>query len=152
MVGERNNKEHLSGKVVIETLGEKDEKGRFRGGDHRGEVAMIVAGSVMEYVELVEFKEGTTRAFCYHEEFIKSLYVINGPVVAALAVVDSPLERLEVELSAGQILTINPGVAHAFLALGRSWVLSMGKGSDPFVDRHIYRDLGFSHGMEEEGV
>lgn len=145
-----NKTEYLAGLVIVETLGIiPDSFGRFRNGDDRGEVAMIVSGSTIQYVEFAEFRsKGVKRGYHYHERYLERLYVLQGKILMAIR----PLDRgsqTDITLSSGDIVTIYPGVAHAFFSKEPSLVLSMGSEDNPFTDRHLVTDFVFTEANDE---
>lgn len=144
MTRELENK-FLGGAVSFDKLSSKaDEKGRFRGGDERGEVAVFLSNLPVEYVEYAEFSgEGVKRGFHYHAAYTEHVYVLKGRLVFVGSLVGGE-GRIEISVSAGDLLTIAPGVAHAFMSCEKSAIIAAGHGENPFVDRHVFKNLAFS--------
>lgn len=139
------NASYLGGRVKIESLGkDQDATGRFRNGDQRGEVAMVVSNSNIEFVELAEFVDkDIKRGYHYHKSYKETLYLISGQLKLAATDVKNK-DSILINISAGDSMTILPGIAHAYLSLEKSLVLSMGSNANPFSDRHIYTDFDFT--------
>lgn len=143
---------HLDGKIVVEKLEkEADSTGRFRGGDDRGEVAMIISNSVINHIELAEFsRSGIKRGFHFHKEYLERLYLISGTISMSACLASTPSIKKEFTIHAGEIVTIYPMVAHAYLSVEKSIAISMGSGPSPFLDRELYSDLSFAGNISEE--
>lgn len=137
-------KRYFSGHLIVETLNaDADSYGRFRNSDERGEVAMIVTKGNLEYVELAEFADkGVKRGYHYHTMYTERLYVISGQLYLAAEMLETK-EKALIGINAGDVITIMPGVAHAFVSVRKSLVLSMGSGADPFADRHRFSEFAF---------
>lgn len=135
---------YFENSLTIETLGtEADSSGRFRNRDNRGEVAMLIANTRVDHIEFAEFNDaGVKRGFHFHNEYHEKLYVISGSLTVSAIFLESGENKL-FSIKSGDIMTIAPGIAHAFLSLEKSLVLSMGTGAAPFIDRHIYPDISF---------
>jgi len=143
-MSQSENKPYFNGQLIVEQLTRAaDSEGRFRNNDERGEVAMIITNGSLEYVELAEFAHrGIRRGYHYHTAYTEQLYVISGKLYIAAEMLETG-EKTLLEINAGDVIKIKPGVAHAFIALEKSLVLSMGSGADPFADRHRFTDITF---------
>lgn len=141
---------YFENRLTVETLGtEADSFGRFRNRDDRGEVAMLLAGTRVDHIEFAEFNDaGIKRGFHFHNEYHEKFYVISGSLTVSATHLESGENRI-FNIKSGDIMTIAPGIAHAFLSLEKSHVLSMGTGAAPFIDRQIYRDISF-HALEPQ--
>ena len=75
-------------------------------------------GTPYRFVAYLEFLEGTGawRGNHYHEKKREAFYVIRGRLKAAFENVDTG-ERAEVEVREGDVIVIEPRVAHAFQAI-----------------------------------
>lgn len=137
--------DHLNGKVTVYTLAkELDANGRFRGGDERGDFAMIVAGENIDHLEYAEFATyGVKRGFHFHEQFTEKIYVLKGSLILAIADIETR-EQAHIKVHPGEVVTMQPNVAHACFALENTIIVAMGSGSNPFKDRILYKDLSFS--------
>lgn len=135
----------LSGRVILEKITNKrDEKGRFRSKDHRGEISLFLSHDQIEFAEYCEFKDAdVTRGFHYHKEYTEYVYVISGELLLAVKSIDSQKQDL-IPLTQGDLVTIPGNIAHALKSLEKSSIISAGTGTDPFEDRHPYIDLEFS--------
>ncbi len=83
-----------------------------------GEAAPVFNGTPYRFVAYLEFAAGTGawRGNHYHEQKRESFYVIRGRLKAAFENVDTG-ERAETEAREGDVIVIEPRVAHAFQAL-----------------------------------
>ena len=133
---------YLGGAVRVERLErERGPDGRFRTGDLRGEVAWIASGQHYEHLHVIEFAAaGVRRGFHRHLASREDLYVFRGSIhFLARAAGGGP--RLELDLEAGDLVAIGPGVAHGFIAREPALAVAMGIGQDPVVDVHPAPDL-----------
>lgn len=136
---------YLDGKVTVYTLSkEVDQLGRFRGGDERGDFAMMIAGENIDHLEYAEFATAKVkRGFHFHQKFTEKIYVLKGSLILAVADIASP-SQVNIPIAPGELVTIQPNIAHACFALESTIIVAMGHGSNPFADRILYKDLSFS--------
>ena len=73
----------LGGRIFLQNLSqEADSRGRFRGGDERGEVSVLMSGLPVEHVEYAEFSGGgIKRGFHYHKACTEYVYVLHGRLI-----------------------------------------------------------------------
>ncbi|HEX5727175.1 MAG TPA: hypothetical protein VFX98_16980 [Longimicrobiaceae bacterium] len=134
-------KVYLDGWVRVERLGRERVDGRFRGGDLRGEVAWVASGHPYEYLHVIAFAAaGVRRGFHRHTAHRETLYLFQGALRFLARRPGHP--RLELELEAGDLVTLAPGVAHGFVARTPSLAVAMGTGSDPVEDCVAVPELG----------
>lgn len=108
---------------------------------------MLVADDKIEHIEYAEFREAhVRRGDHFHKHYVEKLYVIRGALLLAVSDMRDQ-ESVTVKLGAGDVVTIQPGIAHGFYALEPSMVLSAGYGDKPFVDRYPYAGLEFEMGV-----
>lgn len=131
---------YLDGAVTVEELGGDPSAGRFRAADARGAVAWLARGGSYQYLHVVEFAEaGVRRGFHVHADHAEHLYVFLGSL-RLLARKDG--ERVDLELSAGHLAVLGPGVAHGLIAREPAVAVILGHGSDPVHDVQPVPDLG----------
>lgn len=80
-----------------------------------GEAAPVFNGTPYRFVAYLEFVEGSGawRGNHFHEKKREAFYVIRGRLKAAFENVDTG-DRAEVEVREGDVIVIEPRVAHAF--------------------------------------
>lgn len=137
-------KNYLDNQITVEKFFKKcDLQGRFNGGDKRGKVAMFLSNNPVEFVEYTEFKkEKIERGFHFHKQYIEFIYIIKGKLIFIAKSLQTN-KQIKIVLTSGNLLKINPNIAHAFLSLEQTQVISAGHGPSPFVDRHSYKNLPF---------
>jgi mannose-6-phosphate isomerase-like protein (cupin superfamily) len=83
----------------------------------QGELAQFHDADLpMRYIAALELVAGTVRGNHYHTVKVEHVYVIRGALdVIAEEVLSG--ERLEVRIQPGDLVRIQPGVAHAFRAI-----------------------------------
>jgi dTDP-4-dehydrorhamnose 3,5-epimerase-like enzyme len=85
----------------------------------RGELAVLTDGSVpIRHLSYLEMRPGMVRGNHYHKLRKEYCYVISGELTLALADVATG-ESVSVQIHAGEIAYIQPGIAHAFNPLGQ---------------------------------
>jgi len=83
-----------------------------------GEAAPILNGGPWRFVAYLEFLPGTGawRGNHYHEFKHETFYIVKGRLRGVFEDMDTG-ETLQLELAAGDLVTIAPRCAHAFAAL-----------------------------------
>jgi quercetin dioxygenase-like cupin family protein len=123
---------YLEGAVTVEVLGGDAAAGLFRGGDARGGVAWLARGEPFAYLHAVEFRSpGDRRGFHVHVGHTERVYVFSGTLRLVAA---AGGERTEIVLGAGSLATLEPGVAHGFVAESPCLAVLFGSGTDPIHD------------------
>jgi mannose-6-phosphate isomerase-like protein (cupin superfamily) len=104
-----------------------------------GEAAPILNGGPWRFVAYLEFLPGTGawRGNHFHERKRETFYVVTGRLRAVFEDVDSG-ERAETELSAGDLLVIEPRCAHAFTALEYAQVIEASPFEYDAADAHPF--------------
>lgn len=107
----------------------------FRTADDRGSFAALFRQRTeIGALEFVESKADSIRGNHVHLYTTENLYVAIGKVTLHLQ--DTATGETEVlALAAGDIATVQPGVAHAIHAHEWSVLLAVAEGGDPLVDR-----------------
>lgn len=128
--------EYFDGKVTINRLGSKDAEGRFYSRDDRGDVAMLIAGKPVEYVETAEFnKAGVRRGFHVHAVYRETLYIAYGEVKMWITSAQTDGEIIAADLQTGDLVQIAPGIEHGFVSASPALLITCGTGANPFDDR-----------------
>jgi quercetin dioxygenase-like cupin family protein len=131
---------YLDGAVTVEELGGDSAAGIFRASDARGAIAWLARGGTYEYLHVAEFAEaGVRRGFHVHANHTEHLYVFLGSL-RLLARKDG--QTVDLELSAGHLAVLGPGVAHGLIAREPAVAVILGHGSDPIHDVRPVPDLG----------
>jgi mannose-6-phosphate isomerase-like protein (cupin superfamily) len=118
----------LESKITIETLppeGDHDAERRFV--SPKGEMAQILNRPDEPYYHLVYWDldtptSGQQRGHHYHAKKVECFYILTGKLEFMLETLDKT-ERLVIPVEAGQRITLQPGVAHAFRSNGYAQVL-----------------------------
>jgi dTDP-4-dehydrorhamnose 3,5-epimerase-like enzyme len=135
---------YLDGAVTVERLGREPVDGRFRSADERGAVAWLARCRRYDFVHVIEFaRAGVRRGFHAHAGHTESLYVFSGRL-RMLARGAGGGETLAMELEAGDLATLGPGVAHGFEALEPAIAIALGTGEDPVGTTVAVPDLASS--------
>jgi len=110
----------LGGKVEVKTLGSMQPadprpETRARILAPGGELAVLSEGSApIRYLAYVELRAGTVRGNHFHKDRNERLYLLAGEAELFLQDMETG-ERGEVKLRPGDLASIPPNVAHAFL-------------------------------------
>ncbi|MDB4950804.1 MAG: hypothetical protein JWM27_3453 [Gemmatimonadetes bacterium] len=124
----------FGGGMVIERLGREASGGRFRVEDERGAVAWLARGRAYEHLHAIEFRAaGVRRGFHAHPATTETLYVMAGRLML-FARGSEDGGTVSAELSAGDVATFAPGVAHGFVALEPAFAVALGTGADPLAE------------------
>jgi oxalate decarboxylase/phosphoglucose isomerase-like protein (cupin superfamily) len=134
----------FNGQVMIHTL-ERTDNPRARSEvqarllSPNGELAVLSAeNAVIRHLGYLELKQGIARGHHYHKHRHESFYMISGAVNMLLEVLESG-EKISVQIFPGDLVIINPGIAHAFLPTQEGKALEF--ASEPFDAADIYRHL-----------
>jgi mannose-6-phosphate isomerase-like protein (cupin superfamily) len=114
-----NESSFLSGQVrkqplpSLESLAEADHASLKRLLLPQGELALFHNGDpAVHYLAFIELRQGTVRGNHYHKAKQEFIYVLGGEVLLVLEDIHSKL-RQNVTLQTGDLVVIEPGVAHA---------------------------------------
>jgi dTDP-4-dehydrorhamnose 3,5-epimerase-like enzyme len=133
---------HLDGAVTIESVGTSSADGLFRASDARGEVAWPAVGERSDYLHVIEFAEaGVRRGFHAHPGHRERLYVFRGALRVLVHAAEGG-DTVELRVAAGELIRMEPGVAHGFVALEPTLAVAMGTGSNPLEDTVPTPELG----------
>ncbi len=118
----------LRSKITVDTLpseGGHDDERRFV--SPKGEMAQILNRPYEPYYHLAYWdldtpSSGQERGHHYHAKKVEYFYILTGKVDFILETLDKT-ERLVISLEAGQRITLQPGVAHAFRSKGYAQVV-----------------------------
>jgi oxalate decarboxylase/phosphoglucose isomerase-like protein (cupin superfamily) len=132
----------FNGQVIIHTL-ERTNNPRSRSEiqarllSPNGELAVLSAeNAVIRHLGYLELKQGVARGHHYHKLRHESFYMISGEVNMLLEFLETG-EKISVQIFPGDLVIINPGVAHAFLPTQEGKALEF--ASEPFDAADIYR-------------
>lgn len=107
----------------------------------KGELATISIDTI-RYLAYVEFPEnGVPRANHYHKDKLEHLYLIKGKVKLMYrqgGKSNDPIQEAVVE--EGSLVTIQPGVAHAYVTLMPGFAVEFSPASYETVKRDQIRD------------
>jgi uncharacterized RmlC-like cupin family protein len=79
----------------------------------QGELAQFYDGDEgIHYIAFIELREGTPRGNHYHKIKKEWIYLLRGELTVIAEDLDSK-ERATVTMSAGDLVQIHPGIAHA---------------------------------------
>lgn len=129
---------YLHDRVRVERLkADAPEGSPMRRSNEKGEMAQIVNGDLPPLRHLLVWtldspKSGATRGHHFHTDRIERAYVVAGEVDVLVQPNDRSLPAMLVPLQAGDRMTIDHGVAHAYRSRGPAIVLEMGESAyDP---------------------
>ncbi len=108
----------MTQKILIETLPVTAEfLSEKRLIQERGELALIADGMTFQHLTYFSLRKGKGlyRGGHYHLKKVEHFYVMSGKLKIAMVDLDSG-ERAEVEIEAGQRITLYPRCAHRFEA------------------------------------
>jgi len=74
------------------------------------------SGPAMRFLAYIEFAEGLTRGNHYHNKRVEYMCVAKGRLLATYYLANDPTEKLTKVLNSGDIVRIQPGCVHAYLA------------------------------------
>lgn len=127
-------REALGGRVRIERLERGGPDTPFMAGDGRGMMAWPVVGESFEYLHVVEFAApGVRRGLHLHAAHEESFLLFRGSLRVAFSLAESEGAEV-VELEAGDLVRMAPGVAHALESLSPALTVHVGRGSHPIHD------------------
>ena len=136
-------KSYLAGKVTVDELpvGGSDSQER-RIISAKGEMAQILNRAEESFQHLVYWdldsaKSAQTRGNHYHLRKTERYYVISGRLELLLEDVAS-LQQVKIVLSAGNCITVQPNVAHAFISIARAQVLEFSPVPYDPADTKVY--------------
>lgn len=141
-----NSKSFLNGAVLLDRLtSDKDSSGRFQVEDSRGRVAVFLSGVPTTHIEYAEFNNpGIKRGFHYHNELLKRIYICKGVLDFAAMGAGGNIQ-IDFRVFQGDLLTISPRIAHAFLSQEEAvLVAALSGNAHPFEDRTRFPYLTFS--------
>jgi dTDP-4-dehydrorhamnose 3,5-epimerase-like enzyme len=132
----------LGGAIVLQSTPDgEDPQSRYWHSDARGEVAVVLDGTTVDFLEYAEFAEpGVKRGHHYHKAYTEYLYLLSGEITVLARRLDNG-EGASFKAVKGDMIVIQPMVGHGFISLTRAEVLTMGSGSNPFTDRTAYTDF-----------
>lgn len=137
--GRAMERSYLGGAATVRRLGGAGEGERFRAADARGAVAWLARGTPVAYVHAIEFAAaGARRGFHVHAAHAETLYLFSGALDVILR---RDGETMRLDLAAGDLLAMAPGVAHGLIAREPSFAIALGDGSDPVIDVTAVPDL-----------
>ncbi|HEX5597318.1 MAG TPA: hypothetical protein VFX61_15070 [Micromonosporaceae bacterium] len=116
-----------------------------------GELTQVINGPEFRFLAYIEFRPEAPmlRGNHYHRNKTEVLYVISGKVLAKYQDIDTG-ESVEMILESGDLVTISPRCAHAYLPLELSQAVELAANAyDP--DDTIKYHLGMTQGNSEEG-
>lgn len=107
-----------------------------------GELAQIANGELFRFLAYIEFKPSvsTLRGNHYHQSKVEVLYIISGLLRARYRDIDTG-ESTELLLETGDLVTIAPRCAHAYLPLEYSQAIELSAEAYDPADT-IRHDLG----------
>jgi len=80
----------------------------------QGELAQFHDSDLsVHYIAALELREGSVRGNHYHQTKVEHVYLMRGEI-ELIALEMKSGERVEVVMQAGDLVVIQPGVAHAF--------------------------------------
>lgn len=93
-----------------------------------GELAQIVNGDPFRFMAYIEFRPygETLRGNHFHEQKTEFLYVISGRLTAHYIDLEND-ETLTIDLTGGDLVTIEPRCAHAYRALEHTHAIEFTK-------------------------
>lgn len=110
----------------------------------QGELAQIHNGAdPVRYMAVFELRQGGIRGNHFHKQKRESIYLIAGRVLLAIQALDTQ-ERRDVEVEAGDLVYIAPGVAHALKTLEPGWALEF--APEPLDPADSFRHPLFQQG------
>ena len=74
------------------------------------------SGAEMRFLAYIEFAPGQTRGNHYHRDRVEHLCVAKGELDATYTVPGDPGDSLTVRLAAGDLVRIQPGCVHTYVA------------------------------------
>jgi len=84
--------------------------------DANGLNAFYHNGEPMQYLGYIEFAPNKSRGDHYHKIEAENLCLIKGNLRAAYYLPDSPDEKLTIDLSPGDVVTVRPGCVHSYVS------------------------------------
>jgi quercetin dioxygenase-like cupin family protein len=134
---------HFGGKLTCESLTTlsrppgPDAPARKRLLLPQGELAQLLEeGDSAQYVAALELKEGGERGHHYHRRKRESVYVLQGELTLLAEDLETG-ERVELTVAEGDLLKINPGVAHALRTRRPGWAIEFTR--EPLDPADTYR-------------
>lgn len=85
-------------------------------GYHVGSAVLCHNGDGMRFITYLEFPAGIVKGNHYHKEKYENMVVIKGEVEAKYYFTDNLDSSYKVTLREGDVVSIRPGVAHAYLS------------------------------------
>jgi len=137
---------YLNDNIIIESSPKVDgEITRYWHSDKRGEVAVILDNTNVNFLEFAEFATARIkRGHHYHNKYTEHLYVLNGEIKVIAKSLNTG-EEISFLIKKGDLLIIKPNIAHGFISLSQAEVLTMGLGDNPFNDRISFSEFSSEH-------
>lgn len=85
-------------------------------GYHVGSAVLCHNGDGMKFITYLEFPAGKVKGNHYHKEKYENMVIIKGEVEAKYYFPDNLDSLYKVKLCEGDVVSIMPGVAHAYLS------------------------------------
>lgn len=129
--------------TVMDLPREGDDAAERRFFSAKGEMAQILNRPHEAYKHLVYWdldtpRTGAERGHHYHARKVERFYVLSGKLEWMLEDLETG-ERLTVAVQAGQHISIQPRVAHAFRSLGYAQVLEYAPEPYDPTDTHPHK-------------
>jgi mannose-6-phosphate isomerase-like protein (cupin superfamily) len=86
-------------------------------------LASISPDEPINYIALLRYVKNHRRGNHYHKEKVECLTVLDGKIKAELSLVENATDHLDIEIMAGDMLTIKPGCYHTLIALTETAVV-----------------------------
>lgn len=103
----------------------------------RGTSVYLNLEEAIRFVGLIEFLPGLgLRGKHYHQQKREHFYLIDGLMTGYFWLPDEPDQIHEIELRKGDLLTVEPGLVHAFQAIERTLVVEL--SPDTFDCQDVY--------------